>query len=74
MLSCEYCEIFKNIYFEEHLQTAASKELLVKHNLFFCIFLEVFVTENFNTKAAQLLKNYGLDVLKYAICCSEGSV
>ena len=64
MLSCENCEIFKNIYFEEHLQTAASKELLVKHNLCFCIFLEVFVTENFNTKAAQLLKNYGLDVLK----------
>ena len=24
MLSCEYCEIFKNSYFEEHLQTAAS--------------------------------------------------
>ena len=22
---CEYCKIFKNIYFEEHLQTAASK-------------------------------------------------
>ena len=24
MLSCEYCELFKNIYFEEHLRTAAS--------------------------------------------------
>ena len=24
MLSCEYCEIFKNTYFEEHLQIAAS--------------------------------------------------
>ena len=24
MLSCEICEIFKNIYFEEHLQTSAS--------------------------------------------------
>ena len=24
MFSCEYCEIFKNSYFEEHLQTAAS--------------------------------------------------
>ena len=23
-ISCEYCEIFKNIYFEEHLRTAAS--------------------------------------------------
>ena len=24
MFSSEYCEIFKNTYFEEHLQTAAS--------------------------------------------------
>ena len=24
MFLCEYCEIFKNIYFEEHLSTAAS--------------------------------------------------
>ena len=24
MFLCEYCEIFRNIYFEEHLQTAAS--------------------------------------------------
>ena len=23
MFSCEYCEIFKNTYFEEHLRTAA---------------------------------------------------
>ena len=25
MFACEYCEIFKNTYFEEELQTAASK-------------------------------------------------
>ena len=35
VLSCEYCEIFKNTYFEEHLQTAASvlliKKLLIKY-------------------------------------------
>ena len=24
-LSCEYCEIFKNTYFEEHMRTAASE-------------------------------------------------
>ena len=24
MFSCEYCEVFKNTYFEEHLPTAAS--------------------------------------------------
>ena len=26
MFSCEYCEIFRNTYFEEHLQTAASEK------------------------------------------------
>ena len=25
MFFCEYCEIFKNIYFEKHLQTMASE-------------------------------------------------
>ena len=29
MFSCEYCEIFKNTYFEEHLKIAASKDLKV---------------------------------------------
>ena len=24
VFSCEYCEIFKNTYFEEHLQTAGT--------------------------------------------------
>ena len=28
MFSCEYCEISKNTYFEEHLHTAASEETL----------------------------------------------
>ena len=28
MFSCEYCEIFKNTYFEEHLRTAASEVTL----------------------------------------------
>ena len=27
VISCEYCEIFKNTFFEEHLQTAASKSI-----------------------------------------------
>ena len=30
MLSCEYCKIFKNTYFEEHLQMAASVLLIIK--------------------------------------------
>ena len=28
MFSCEYCKIFKNIYYEEHLHTAASEVTL----------------------------------------------
>ena len=28
VFSCEYCEIFKNIYFEEHLPTTASENQL----------------------------------------------
>ena len=36
MFSCEYCEILKNIYFEEHLQTAAYVLgcLLLKYSLY----------------------------------------
>ena len=30
VLSCEYCEILKNTYFEEHLQMAASVFLIIK--------------------------------------------
>ena len=30
VLSCEYCEIFNNNYFEEHLPTAASVLLIIK--------------------------------------------
>ena len=30
MFSCEYSEIFKNTYFEEHLPTAASALLIMK--------------------------------------------
>ena len=28
MFSCEYCKIFKNIYFEEHLQSPASDNVI----------------------------------------------
>ena len=30
VFSCEYCEIFKNVYFEEHFGTAASTKTTVK--------------------------------------------
>ena len=29
VIFCEYCEIFKNNYFEEHLQMAASEPLKI---------------------------------------------
>ena len=32
VISCEYCEIFKNTYFEENLQTAVSKTLKAREN------------------------------------------
>ena len=35
VFSCDYCKVFKNTYFEEHLQTVASvcsKDLLKYHN------------------------------------------
>ena len=33
MFSCEYCEIFKNTYFEEHLQAPAFTFKLQEHKL-----------------------------------------
>ena len=35
MLSCEYCETFKNTYFEEHLWTAASRLVAAFLNLLY---------------------------------------
>ena len=37
VLSCEICEIVKNTYFEEHLRTAASENLMEHDILNFCI-------------------------------------
>ena len=31
MLSCEVCETFKNMYFEEYLQTTTSEGALLKN-------------------------------------------
>ena len=30
VLSCQYCEIFKNTYFKEHLRTAGAVLLIIK--------------------------------------------
>ena len=42
MLSCEYCEIFKNIYFEEDLRTATSELTLGSDYLGFCFWTVAF--------------------------------
>ena len=39
MFSCKYCQIFKSIYFEEHLWTAASESFS------FSVSLNVFLHE-----------------------------
>ena len=47
VFSCEYCEIFKNIHFEEHLRTAASGTLCLFYSGFEktqgSIFYSIFV-------------------------------
>ena len=52
MFSWEYCEIFKNTYFEEHLQTAAPKKTM----------MEAFCKKNFMEKSfmgnSQILEVY----------------
>ena len=37
VFSCEYCEVFKNTYFEEHLQTADSTDFKVYFVLIFIL-------------------------------------
>ena len=41
MFSFEYCEIFKNTYFEEHLQTTASAELIQSLCIYQAKYLEL---------------------------------
>ena len=63
MFSCEYCEIFKNIYFEEHLRTIASvdfrkfleKTLAWKYFLFFNFSLLARKTGKFESKWEALI-------------------
>ena len=42
VFSCEYCEIFRNIDFEEHLRTAASEPHLKLYNVYFVNFEHVY--------------------------------
>ena len=45
MFYCEYCKTFKNTYFEEYLQTAASESFS-----FYDVTLNVFLHEKITTK------------------------
>ena len=48
--SCEYCDMFKKNYYEEHLRTAASAVRRKLNNHFFCLLpsrFTVFVAYNF---------------------------
>ena len=38
LFSCEFCEIIKNNYFEEHLQTAASSQFKDTINPYYSLF------------------------------------
>ena len=44
MFSCEYCEISKNIYFEEYLRTAASEVTLGSDRLGLSFWTAAFKT------------------------------
>ena len=43
VFSCEYWEIFKDTFFEEHLRTAASE-------ITFLLFIRFFLARNFSSK------------------------
>ena len=52
VLSCEYCEILKNTYFEEHLRMAAS---VIRH--------EFYIAENIAQKEIMVIKDPHLEIL-----------
>ena len=61
VFSCEYCEIFKNNYFEEHLLTAASE-------IIFLLFIRFFPAINFSSKFVCNLHFTNSDLRKLNIC------
>ena len=54
IFSCEYCEIFKNTYFEEHLRTTAS--YFMKNNFYF------MKTKSNSSKKKKSMEVYGLSI------------
>ena len=46
MFFCEYCEIYKNTYFEEHQRTAASVLLIIKLLIKYRASVDLFLIKN----------------------------
>ena len=61
VFSCQYCEIFENTYFDEHLRTAAS-EIIV------WLFIRFFSALNFSSKFVSNLHFTKSDLWKPNIC------
>ena len=63
MFSREYCEMFKNTYFEEHLPTAAYIFLIAEHDRKFLL-IQIFNNRNCFMDVAEiyLIMNF---ILKY---------
>ena len=56
MFSCEYCEIFKNAYFEEHMGTDAFMCFPVSYRNFLCYFRKDFNYTTLKTPTMNLEK------------------
>ena len=69
VLSCEYCEIFKNIFFREHLRT----ELLLKAplNIIFPTFPFVFVSLIISQKTAWKVSVIGVFLVRIESECGK---
>ena len=66
VLSCEYCKIFKNTYFEEHLRMAASVLLIIKLLIEYWTSADLFLIKNitWNGFYCEALKIW----LEYTFC------
>ena len=63
VLSCEYCKIFKNTYFEEHLRMAASVLLIIELPIKYWTTANLFLIKNitwngFYFKGLQICSEY----------------
>ena len=64
MFSCEYCEISKSIYFEEHLRTAAS-EVTLGSDSFRLTFWRVAFKTILTCNVTKMLQSLSSQSFKY---------